>query len=97
MEMRFTMEGYLTPMKIQYEMGMRFFMELKRRQINCGMYPLCIITKDHNFGCSINGEIAFEPDTSIVQVGGDDMPVSAVVLPENRSVDVLCVLDTKSE
>jgi len=71
-------------------------MELKRRQTNCGLYPLCITTKDHNFGCSINDEIVFEPDTSIVQVGDDDMTVFAAVLPENRSVDVLCVLNTKS-
>ncbi|WMV47150.1 hypothetical protein MTR67_040535, partial [Solanum verrucosum] len=80
MEIRYKMEGNLTPMEIRNEMGMRFFMELKRRQTNCGMYPLCITTKDHNFGCGINGEIGFEPDTSIVQVGGDDMNVSGVAL-----------------
>ncbi|KAG5598766.1 hypothetical protein H5410_030136 [Solanum commersonii] len=76
-------------------MDMMFFMELKRRQTNYGLYPLCITTKYHNFGCSINDEITFEPDTSIVQVGDDDMIVSAAVLPENRSVDVLCVLNSK--
>ncbi|KAH0706254.1 hypothetical protein KY285_010760 [Solanum tuberosum] len=72
-------------------------MELKRRQTNCRMYPLCITTKDHNFGCGINGEIAFEPDTSIVQVGGDDMNVFGVVLQEIRSVDALCILDMNSD
>ncbi|KAH0634355.1 hypothetical protein KY284_037141 [Solanum tuberosum] len=97
MEIRYKMEGNLTPMEIRNEMGMRFFMELKRCQTNCGMYPLCITTKDHNFGCGINGEIAFEPDTSIVQVGGDDMNVSGVVLQEIRSVDALCILDMNSD
>nr|XP_025884426.1 uncharacterized protein LOC109119054 [Solanum lycopersicum] len=93
MEIRYTMEENLTPMEIQNEMSMRFFMELKRCQTNCRKYSLCITTKYHNFG----GEIAFELDTSIVQVGGDDVNVSVVVLPENRSADALCILNINSD
>lgn len=37
------------------------------------MYQLCITTKNHSFECGINGEIVFELDTSMVQVGGDDV------------------------
>ncbi|KAG5612358.1 hypothetical protein H5410_023639 [Solanum commersonii] len=56
MEIRYMMEDNATPMEIRNEMGMRFFMELKRRQ------------EEQNFGCSNNGEISFDQDTSMVEV-----------------------------
>jgi len=43
-------------------------MEFKRCKFDCGLYPLCITTKDQNFGCSNNGEISFERDTSIARL-----------------------------
>ncbi|KAH0711999.1 hypothetical protein KY285_007634 [Solanum tuberosum] len=69
MEIRYMMEDNVTPMEIRNEMGMWFFMKLKRRQSNCGLYPLCITTEEQNFGCSNNGEISFDQDTSMVEVG----------------------------
>uniref|UniRef100_M1AJA6 MuDR family transposase containing protein n=1 Tax=Solanum tuberosum TaxID=4113 RepID=M1AJA6_SOLTU len=85
MEIRYMMEDNVTPMEIRNEMGMRFFMELKRRQSNCGLYPLCITTEKQNFGCNNNGEISFDQDTSMVEVG----TVSVAALVDNRSVNAL--------
>ncbi|KAG5624612.1 hypothetical protein H5410_009830 [Solanum commersonii] len=67
-------------------------MELKIRQSNCGLYPLCITTEEQNFGCSNNGEISFDQVTSMVEVGGDIGTVSVVALADNRSVNVLCIM-----
>ncbi|KAG5629190.1 hypothetical protein H5410_000907 [Solanum commersonii] len=36
-------------------------------------------------------------DTSMVEFGGDERSISAVILAENHSVEALCVLDTNSD
>ncbi|KAK6775744.1 hypothetical protein RDI58_026745 [Solanum bulbocastanum] len=92
MEIRYMMEGNVTPMEIRNEMGMRFFMKLKRRQSNCGLYPLCITTKEQNFGCNNIGEISFDRDTSMVEVGGDVGTVYIAALADNRSVNALWIV-----
>ncbi|KAK6790667.1 hypothetical protein RDI58_009748 [Solanum bulbocastanum] len=98
MEIRYMIEDIVTPMEIGNQMGMRFFMELKRRQSNCGLYSLCIITTEkQNFGCTNNGEISFDQDTSMVEVGGDVGTVSVAALADNHSVNALCVLDSNSD
>ncbi|KAG5592387.1 hypothetical protein H5410_042901 [Solanum commersonii] len=73
-------------------MGMRFFMELKICQSNCGLYPLCITTEEQNFGCSNNGEISFDQDTSMVEVEGDIGTVYVAAFADNRSVNALCIV-----
>lgn len=72
-------------------------MDLERNQSNCGLYPLCITTKEQNFRCSNNSEISFDQDTSMVEVGGKVETVSVTTLTDNLSVNVLCVLNSNSD
>ncbi|KAH0776250.1 hypothetical protein KY290_007661 [Solanum tuberosum] len=58
MEIRYMMEGNVTPMEIRNEIGM-----------------------------SDNGEISFNQDTSMVEVGGDVGTVSVAALADNHSVN----------
>ncbi|XP_070047190.1 uncharacterized protein [Nicotiana tomentosiformis] len=53
-EIKYTVNERCPPMKIQNDMGVRVYMETKKKNKNLGMYPLCITICDFDLECSMS-------------------------------------------
>ncbi|KAH0709998.1 hypothetical protein KY284_011425 [Solanum tuberosum] len=87
-EIRYIVEGNSSPMNIRTDMGVRLYVEVKKREIEFGMYPLCIDTIDKDVVDIENFDVL---TGSIVCVEGAEHDTLALNLVESKNGD-LCYI-----
>ena len=74
-EIRYIVEGNSSPMNIRIDMGVRLYVEVKKREIGFGMYPLCIDTIDKD----------------VVDIENFDVSTGSIVCVEGAKQDTLAL------
>jgi len=74
-ELRYIVEGNSSPMNIRTDMGVRLYVEVKKREIGFGMYPLCIDTIDKD----------------VVDIENFDVSTGSIVCVEGAEHDTLAL------
>ncbi|KAG5617881.1 hypothetical protein H5410_017705 [Solanum commersonii] len=83
-EIRYIVEGNLSPMKIKNDMGVKLYLEVKKSEPRSAMYPLCIDTSE-----KIDGDIHNFDGTcgEITCVVGTTQDTKALAVVESRICD----------
>jgi len=83
-EIRYVVEGNSCPLCIRNDMGVKLYIEVKKHEVEFGMYPLCIDISDrsdediHNFDATTG---------AIVCVEGGKMDTKALSIVESKICD----------